>query len=129
MRKFLWFVELTSIAAVVVSTYVQNYAAMLFYGFVAGVLPLVAYRSPNRPPNESRVEGKTRNDAIRAFLMGDSLLVVAALFWFAVSTKTDGGPYLAFAVFCTACLSVTLTATYVLWRRVPRDYVYGAPKQ
>ncbi len=128
MRKFLWFVELTSIAAATVSIYVQNYAGMLFYGFVSVVLPLLAYRSANRPPSDSKVDGKTRNDALRAFLIWDSVLAVVALFWFAVSLKADGGPYVALALFSLACLGVTLALTFVMWRRVPADYVYGAPK-
>ena len=129
MRKFLWFVELTAIAAAAVSIYAQNYAAMLFYGFVSVVLPLLAYRSANRPPSDSRIDGKTRDDAIRAFLVWDAVLAVVAMLWFTVSLNADGGPYLALALFCLACLGVTLTLTYVMWRRVPADYVYGASKR
>jgi hypothetical protein len=125
---FLWFVELTAIAATAVSIYAQNYAAMLFYGFVSVLVPLAVYRNVNRPVSDGKVDGKTRNDAIRAFLMWDSFLAVLALFWFAVSRKADGGPYVALALFCLACLGVTLALTYVMWRRVPHDYVYGAPK-
>jgi hypothetical protein len=99
---FLWFVELTAIAAAAVSIYAQNYAAMLFYGFVSVVLPLLAYRSANRPSSDSRIDGKTRDDAIRAFLVWDAVLAVVAMLWFTVSLNADGGPYLALALFCLA---------------------------
>lgn len=127
MKYFLWFVEVTSVAAAAVSILAQNYAGMLFYTFVAVALPAVAYRNANRP-TESSVVGKTRNDAIRVFLMWDAVFAIGALFWFAVDARYGGELPLVLALFCIVGLVVVLALTYVMWRRMPRDYVYGSSK-
>ena len=128
MKYFLWFVEITSVVAAAVSILAQNYAGMLFYTFVAVALPVVAYRNANRP-TESSVVGKTRNDAIRVFLMWDAVFAVGVLFWFAVSARYGGELPVALAFFCVAGLVVVLALTLVMWRRMPRDYVYGSPEK
>lgn len=127
MKYFFWFVEITSVAAAAVSILAQNFAGMLFYTFVAVALPIVAYRNENRPSDDS-VVGKTRNDAIRIFLMWDAVFAVGVLFWFAVSARYGGEVPFALAIFCVAGLVVVLALTYVMWRRMPRDYVYGSRK-